>query len=271
MRKRIYIDIYSFIALLIFLIIIIFPYFWTLISSLKTAADFLHPLKFNFTPTLSHWANVINSQIPHQGINSILVGIITVVIALTVGAPAAYSFSRFNTGGEKTRFLILLSQMLPPAVLIVPIFLLMYSLKLLDTIWAVIFAHLTFITPLVTWFLIGFFDDVPRELEEAAKVDGCTPWQAFLWIVLPTIRPGLAAASLFGFILSWNDLYYALLLTGGKSKTLPVGIAGYWTFRGVEMGQMSSAIILAIIPVIIASFFIQKYLVRGLGGGAIKG
>lgn len=257
--------------LLVALGAVLFPYLWTLLASFKTEADFNRPLDWNFTPTTANWEKVLRSDIPMQARNSALVGLLTVGISLLVGAPAAYAFSRFRAGGEAMRFIILAAQMLPPAALIVPFFLILYRVRLLDTLWAVVASHLTFVLPLITWFLIGFFDDVPRDLEEQAMVDGCTHWQAFYRVVLPVIRPGLGAAALFGFLLSWNDLFYALLLTGKHSRTLPVGIAGYWTFRGIEMGQMSAAIILAILPVLVASFFIQKYLVRGLGGGAVKG
>ncbi|MFQ5855992.1 MAG: carbohydrate ABC transporter permease [Anaerolineae bacterium] len=263
-------DLVAFAILLTALIVVLFPYVWIFLASFKPAPVFSRPAAVVFTPTLTHWDEVLRSDFPRQLLNSVIVGVVTVVIALLAGGPAAYAFSRFNVGGTRTRFGVLLAQMLPPAVLIVPLFLLMYRLRLLDTIVAVIAAHLTFILPLVTWFLIGFFDEVPRDLEEQAMVDGCTQWQAFYRIVVPVIRPGLAAAGLFAFVLSWNDLFYALLLTGGSSKTLPVAIAGYWTFRGIEMGKMSVAIVVAIVPVLIASFFVQRHLVKGLGGGAVK-
>jgi len=270
--RRFYREIPVLIPLFIALVAVIFPYAWTLLTSLKPEAAINRPLDWNFTPTLLNWQKVLlESNIPLQIRNSALVGLSTVGIALLLGTPAAYAFSRFRAGGDGMRFAILAAQMLPPAVLIVPFFLIMYGLKLLDSIWAVVATHLTFALPLVTWFLIGFFDDVPRDLEEQAMIDGCTQWQAFYRVVLPTVRPGLGGAALFAFILSWNDLFYALLLTGRQSSTLPVGIAGFWTFRGVEIGQMSAAIILAILPVTLASFFVQKYLVRGLGGGALKG
>ncbi|GIV85720.1 MAG: ABC transporter permease [Candidatus Roseilinea sp.] len=260
------------VVLLFALGVMLFPYLWTLLASFKTEAAINRPLALGFTPTLAHWrAVVLESSIPLQARNSLLVGALTVGMALLIGAPAAYAFARFNVGGPGLRFSMLAAQMLPPATLIVPLFLIMYSLQLLDSLLAIVAAHLTFILPLTTWFLIGFFDDVPRDLEEQAMVDGCTPWQAFYKVVLPTIRPGMTAAALFGFVLSWNDLFYALLLSGKNSATLPVGIAGFWTFRGIEMGRMSAAIILAVIPMVVVSFFVQKYLVRGLGGGAIKG
>ena len=256
--------------LLIALVTVLFPYVWIFLASFKPADVLARPASIAFTPTWAHWVEVLRSDFPRQLLNSVIVGLVTVAIALVAGGPAAYVFSRVDVGGAKARFGVLLAQMLPPAVLIVPLFLLMYRVKLLDTLVAVIAAHLTFILPLVTWFLIGFFDEVPRDLEEQAMVDGCTQWQAFYRIVIPVIRPGLAAAGLFAFVLSWNDLFYALLLTGGDSKTLPVAIAGYWTFRGIEMGKMSVAIVVAIVPVLVASFFVQRHLVKGLGAGAVK-
>jgi multiple sugar transport system permease protein len=253
------------------LLCVFFPYFWTILASLKNAAAINHPLDFSFQPTLVNWEAVVRAGIPRQALNSLIVGAVTVAICLIAGTPAAYAFSRFNVGGDKARFVVLLAQMLPPATLIIPLFLLMYHLKISNSLARVVISHLTVLLPLVTWFLIGFFDDVPRELEEAALVDGCTQWQTFLKIIVPIIRPGMGAAGLFAFVMSWNDMFYALILTTAKWRTLPVGIAGYWTFRGVEMGQMSAAIALAILPMIGLSFFVQRYMLQGLTRGAVKG
>ncbi len=251
---------------------VLFPFLWIFLASLKPPVELSRPSLFGFEPTGVNWSEVwLNSPFARYFLNSVMVGSLTVMVSLIVGAPAAYAFSRFRVGGTGLRFLILAAQMMPPALFIIPFFLMAYYVGLLDTIWAVAIAHLTFIAPLVTWFLIGFFEDVPRDLEEQAMVDGCTRWQAFVRVVLPAARPGLAAAGLFAFIMSWNEMFYALMLAGGHSKTLPVAIAGYWTFRGVDMGKMSVAITSAVIPVMIASFFVQRYLVRGLGGGALKG
>jgi len=132
-------------------------------------------------------------------------------------------------------------------------------------------AHLTFVLPVVTWFLISFFDDIPRDLEQAALIDGCTRFQAFLKVVLPQVLPGLGAAAIFGFVLSWNDMFYALILGGETAKTLPVAIAGYNTFRGVQLGDMSVAILVSVLPTLLLSFFIQRRMIRGIGGGGVKG
>lgn len=252
-------------------IIAVFPYFWMLLNSFKPFALIMAPNVWIFRPTLDNWRQVIlESSLPLHILNSFIVGSAVALISIIIGSLAAYSFSRFNTGGTMARFAILVAQMLPPSVIVISIYLVMYHLHLVKTYVGVVVAHLTFILPLVTWFLIGFFDEVPTELEEQAMVDGCTRFQAFYKIVLPNIRTGIAAAGIFGFILSWNDFFYALILTGGNTRTLPVAIAGYWTFIGIEMGPMAVAINVAIIPVLIASFFVQKHLVRGLGGGAIK-
>jgi len=250
--------------------IVLFPFLWIFLASIKPPHLVALPDVWVFTPTTTNWSDVLfDSDVPKNIINSFIVSIVTVTISLIAGCPAAYSFSRFKTG-TGARFSILAAEMMPPAILILPLFLVLYYLGLIDSLTGVILAHLTFVVPVVTWFLIGFFDEVPRELEEQAMIDGCTRFQAFYRIILPVIRPGIAAAAVFGFVLSWNDMFYALILTGGESKTLPVAIAGFWTFRGIEMGKMAVAILIAIVPILCISFFIQKHLVRGLGGGAVK-
>lgn len=250
--------------------IVLFPFAWVLVTSLKPPHLVAEPAVWTFTPSFANWRDVlVRSDVPLNIVNSLIVSLSTVGLALLFGCPAAYSFSRFRTA-VSARFAILAAEMMPPAILILPLFLIFYRLGLIDSKIGVVIAHLTFVVPVVTWFLIGFFDEVPRELEEQAMIDGYTQFQAFYKVVLPTIRPGIAAAGIFGFVLSWNDLFYALILTGGESRTLPVAIAGFWTFRGVDMGKMAVAILVAVVPILIISFFVQKHLIRGLGGGAVK-
>jgi ABC-type glycerol-3-phosphate transport system permease component len=152
----------------------------------------------------------------------------------------------------------------------VPLFLLAFNLNLRDTVIAVIASHLTFVLPVVTWFMIGFFDAVPKEFEDQAMVDGYGRFGAFRRVVLPQVLPGIGAAAIFAFVLSWNDLFYALILAGGNTETLPVKIASYNTFRGVELGTMCAAILVSVVPVVIACFFVQRRLVRGISGGGLK-
>jgi ABC-type glycerol-3-phosphate transport system permease component len=252
-------------------LIVSFPYAWVVLSAFKGPADLSSPSRVVFDPTVDNWREVAEGGIFQSAGTSLLVAGVTVGLSLVAGTMAAYGISRWRAGGPVTRFGILLSEVMPPAVLVVPLFLVAFRLELRDTIWAVIASHLTFVLPVVTWFMIGFFDAVPRELEEQALVDGYGRFRAFHKVVLPQVLPGVGAAGIFGFVLSWNDLFYALVLAGGRAKTLPVAIAGFNTFRGVELGAMSAAILVSVIPVLAASFFVQKRLIRGISAGGLKG
>ena len=252
------------------IMVVLFPFIWIFLESIKPPSIGGRPDIWLFTPTWENWAEIgFDSSVPLNIMNSFFIALITVIISLLCGTPAAYAFSRFR-GFQGARYSILAAEMMPPAILILPLFLLLYKLKLIDSHIGVITAHLTFVLPVITWFLIGFFDEVPKELEDQAMIDGYTKFQAFYKVILPVVRPGLGAAAVFGFVLSWNDLFYALMLTGAESRTLPVAIAGFWTFRGVELGKMAVAILIAVIPVLILSYSIQKRLIRGIGGSGVK-
>lgn len=252
------------------LIVVAFPYLWVLLASFKTQQELIDPRSLMFTPTLDNWRQVVGSGIGNSVLSSVVVGLATVVISGLVAVPGAYAIARWRAGGEVTRFGILLSEVLPPAVLVVPLFLLALNLGLRDTLVSVIASHLTFVLPVMTWFMVGFFEGVPKELEEQALVDGYGRIGAFVRVVLPQVLPGIGAAVIFGFVLSWNDLFYALILAGGNTKTLPVAIASFNTFRGVELGQMAVAILVSVVPVLVASFVVQKRLIRGISRGGLK-
>jgi ABC-type glycerol-3-phosphate transport system permease component len=251
-------------------LVVAFPYVWVVLASFKSPEALNDPSSLGFTPTLDNWRSVIDGGVLDSAVTSVVVGVVTVAIAVVVGTLGAYAISRFGTGGVGTRFGILLSQLMPPAVLVVPLFLLAFNLNLRDTVIAVIASHLTFVLPVVTWFMIGFFDAVPKEFEDQAMVDGYGRFGAFRRVVLPQVLPGIGAAAIFAFVLSWNDLFYALILAGGNTETLPVKIASYNTFRGVELGTMCAAILVSVVPVLIACFFVQRRLVRGISGGGLK-
>jgi len=246
------------------------PYAWIVLASFKSGEDLNEPGRLVFSPTLDNWREVADGGVLSSAWTSVLVAVVTVGIALVAGTLAAYAISRFRSGGATTRFGILLSQLMPPAVLVVPLFLLAFDFGLRDTLVAVIASHLTFALPVVTWFLIGFFDAVPRAYEEQAMVDGHGRFGAFRRVVLPQVWGGIGAAGIFAFVLSWNDLFYALILAGGNTTTLPVKIASYNTFRGVELGAMSAAILVSVVPVLVACFVVQRRLVRGISGGGLK-
>ena len=247
--------------------LVIFPIFWIFLESLKPPHLSGQTNVFLFSPTIEHWRDVLfDSLVPLSIKNSLFVALTTVFLSVALGAPAGYAISRYKTN-HSIRFAILISEMLPPAILLLPLFLILYKIKLIDSLSGLVITHLTFVIPVVTWFLIGFFDEIPKEMEEQAMIDGFSRVEAFAYIVLPLVGPGLGAAAIFGFVLSWNDLFYGLILTGPESRTLPVAIAGFWTFRGVDMPSMAVAIIISVVPVLVLAFFVQKYLIRGITGG----
>lgn len=246
------------------------PFLWVFLGSFKTGTQLNNPTLIFFSPNLANWTRVLETGILQAAFRSVFVGLITVSIAIIVGSMGAYSISRYKTGGSTARFGILTAQVLPPAILVFPFLDLAYRMRVNGTLVSVVAAHISLVLPVVTWFLIGFFDAAPKEVEEQALVDGLDRFAAFRKVVLPQVAPGIGASAIFGFVISWNDLFYALILSPGNSATLPVRIAGFNTFRGVELGAMCAAILVSVIPVLIASFFIQRRLVQGISGGAVK-
>jgi len=265
------IDASRILVLAVAVVAVALPLLWVALATFKTPADLNQPGIIGFTPTMANWTEVLSSDIFAAVGRSVLVATVTVASAVVVGSMGAYSIARFSTGGSLSRFGILAAQVLPPAVLVFPFLSVAYMLRLNGTLVPIIFSHLSFVVPVVTWFLIGFFAAVPKEIEEQARVDGFGRFDTFRLVVLPQVLPGIGAAAIFGFTLSWNDMFYGLILSPSNSTILPVAIAGFNTFRGVELGPMAVAILIAIIPVVIASFFVQKRLVQGISGGAVKG
>jgi len=192
------------------------------------------------------------------------------LLALPIAAMTGYAFARFRTGGQASRFLVLATQMLPPVALVLPVFGLFRLAGLTNSVLGLVIAYGAMNLPFLTWILMGFFEGVPIELEWAAQVDGATVWGAFWRIVIPVSLPGIAAASVLGFILAWNEFLFALILTGPTTATIPVALAGLQSQNGVEIAEISAGVVLAVVPLIIASRLIQRHLVRGLTFGAIK-
>jgi ABC-type glycerol-3-phosphate transport system permease component len=252
------------------LVVAVLPFAWILFGAFRTPADLTDPGSFQFHPTLENFSAISEDAVPVAAVRSAIVGGAVMIVGVIIGSLGAYAISRFRTGGLVLRFGILLPTVIPPTVLVFPLLALALSLHLNDTLLAVIAAHLTYVVPMITWFMVGFFNGVPRELEEQAAIDGYGPFAAFLRVVIPNVLPGLGAAALLAFMLSWNELFYALILAPGTSRTLPVAIASFNTFQGVKLGPMCAAILIAAVPVTLLSFFIQRHLVRGMSGGGLK-
>ncbi len=203
-------------------------------------------------------------------LNSTVVAIASTLIALPLAAGLGYAFARYNTGGMVLRLFVLSSQMLPPVILVLPLFAMFLISNLINTSLALIFAHLTIIIPFLAWILVAFFQGDVAILEQAARVDGATRLQAFIRITLPVAAPGILAAGILAFILSWNEFLFALILSGPSTNTLPVGLASLQSHRGVEIALIAAGTLVAILPVFALLPFMRRYLIKGLSLGAIK-
>jgi multiple sugar transport system permease protein len=254
------------------------PVYWMLTISLKTEVDqFASPPKwFTFTPTLAHYYDAFSTRSFGQYlITSAIVAILSTACAMVLGTLAAYGLSRFRLRGQLDRRLslwILSTRMFPPIVTAVPLFLMMRDLRLINTITSLVIVYTALNLPFVVWMMRGFFKELPRELEEAAMVDGDSRLGALVRVILPLVTPGLAATAVFCLIVSWNEFLLALVLTQtDAAMTLPVGIAGRVTQYEIKWGVMSAAGVVAMVPILAFALAVQRYLVRGLSLGAVKG
>ncbi len=203
-------------------------------------------------------------------LNSTIAAVVSTVISLPLATAMAYAFARFATGGLSLRLFVLASQMLPPVILVLPLYTIFLTAGLLNSWTGIVIAHLTINIPFLAWMLVAFFQGEVVQLEQAARVDGATRFQAFFRIAVPVAAPGLLAAGLLAFILSWNEFLFALLLTGKPTNTLPVGLASFQTQRGVEIALLAAGTLVSIVPVLALLPFMRRYLIKGLSLGALK-
>jgi len=253
--------------------IILFPPIMLFLTSIKTELDALaFPPKWIFKPTYKNYVQIFQtSPFLRYILNSIIVASINTFVVLALGSLAAYGLARFKfKGAENLAFWILSIRMMPPVAAIIPLYIIMNKIHLLDTPWCLVLIYLTFNLPFAVWMMKGFFEDVPREIEESALIDGCSEFDVFRRIAIPLVSPGLAATAILVFIFSWNEFLFALILTGTKATTLPVGIIMYMKETGINWGYMTAGGILALVPVVIFTMLVQKHLVKGLTLGALK-
>jgi multiple sugar transport system permease protein len=250
---------------------ILLPVLWTMRTSFGNRRIAYEPATLLFTPTLDNYVKIfVEEAFLKYFWNSLWIGVASAAFSLAVGSLAAYSIARFRTGGQPFSLSVLGTQMLPPVALVIPFYLLAQRFSLLDKGWALALVYLSFNLPFVVWILIGFFQGIPRELEEAALVDGNGRLGAFWRIIVPLSLPGMLAAGVFAFVLSWNEFLFALVLTGRNSKTLPVALAGLMSSQGDQIGAICAAAVAMITPIVALTWVIQRYLVSGLTFGAVK-
>jgi multiple sugar transport system permease protein len=256
------------------------PMLWMLLTSVKGqfAALQYPPQWIPTSPTLEQYRRLLspNSDVGREFLtymlNSLVVSTATTVLGLVVAVPAAYAFSRFRFPGRNLLFYsVLLRNMFPAVVFLMPLFILMRWLGLVNTHASLILTYLTFGLPLSIWLLKGFYDNIPVQLEQAARIDGASRFQAFLFVVMPLSSPGIIATAIYSFIIAWNEYIYALTFLNDQSKmTLPVGLQYFFTEYATNWPGLMAASFIMSVPVVAMFLILQKYFVRALTEGAVK-
>jgi len=261
------------VALLAILLFCIFPFYWMVATSLKQQADALaSPPLWLFTPTLENYRAALTDHGVAGGlINSIIIAVATTALSILLGAPAAYALARFEFKGKQDLwFWFISNKMVSPIVLALPIFLIARTLGLINTHLVLILLYLTFNLPIVIWICADQFRGVPRDLDDAARLDGASRWAVFWRIALPLAAPGVAVSAIFSFIFSWNELLYALVLTRNETHTVPVAATSFMSGYELPWGEIMATGTVIVLPVIIFALTVSRQLVQGLTMGAVK-
>lgn len=249
----------------------LFPFYWMVLSSLKTQIqNFANPPLFLFVPTLENYVSVFaNNPFGLFLFNSLVIGLGSTLLGLALGLPAAYAIARYRKQGIALGFLI--ARIAPGISYLVPWFIIFSEVNLVGSYSALILAHLTVALPLIVWLMIGFFEDVPQELEDAAFIDGANRFELFLKVAVPIVKPGIATAGILSFIQSWNTFMYSVVLSNSDTRTLPVAVFGFLSYGGFDWGSLTAAATVITLPVLVLTLLIQRHIVSGLGVGSVKG
>lgn len=271
----------TYVALIAYSLFSLLPIYWTATLAFKVESEIYTktPKLWGFETTMDNWKEVFAGPASITGVdfiqaitNSLIITIPAVLLALALGTPVAYSLARYNFKGKgDVHFFYLSLYFMPPLLILIPLFVLYNKIHLYNTYLGMWLVLQLICLPLVVLIMLGFFKDIPIEIEQSARVDGASGIWVFWRIILPLVRPGLLATAFLCTIFSWNNYLYSYLLTSGEHQTAVVRLTLYRTFTGIVWGPMSGAILLTVVPVLILAIAIQKYLVRGLTLGAVKG
>lgn len=261
-------------SLFVFLLMLptLFFFFWMISLSFKPDADNLAypPVFIPSGLTAKNYLSVFEtSPFARYAMNSLIVAVGSTGLGLLLGVPAAYGIARSARYG--TALFILVARMTPALSYLIPWFILFQRLGLANTYQALILTHLIIGLPLIIWIMIGFFEDVHRDLEDAAVIDGCSRFGSFLRVAMPLTRPGIAVAGILAFIFSWNNFIFAVVLAGPRLQTLPVAIFNVLTFEQINWGPLAAAALLVTSPVLIMAMMVQRHIITGLAAGGLKG
>jgi multiple sugar transport system permease protein len=245
---------------------------WMLSLSLKNEVDNMSfpPVFVPSPPTLANFYDVFEkNSFETYFLNSVIVSGLATLVAIAVGVPAAYGIAKAQA--HKLAMLTLIARITPALSYLIPLFILFQWIGLTGTIWPIVITHLVITLPIFIYVMIGFFEGLPQELEEAALIDGCTLWQAFRHVALPLARPGIVVGAILSIIFSWNNFVFGAVLGGRQTRTLPVAVFNMLTFEQVAWGPLAAAALLVTLPVLVLTLLIQKEIVGGLTAGGVKG
>jgi multiple sugar transport system permease protein len=271
MNKKLLHSVLFYATVIVISFVVLFPFLWMLSSSFKTQVDIISwPPKLIFTPTLQNYERVFGEQdFVQYFINSTVVGFLAVSLSLLLGLPAAYSISRYTQ--RKLAVFILLARLMPGISFLMPWYIIFSRLGLMDTYVALILSHMLIALPIVVWIMSTYFNTIPIEIEESARIDGATRQYAFLVIVLPMCGPGIITSATLSFIFSWNNFMFSQVLSMEKTKTLPIAVYNFVSYAEVDWGGVMAAAVAIMAPAIVLTMIFQKFVVKGLTMGAVKG
>lgn len=260
------------IGFMLLCIYFLFPFLWMVSVSFRTKADIFDPGNILASFTLVNYETILKDNVMKLFVNSTIIAILSTFISLILGSFAAYGFARFDWKKRESRAFWILSQRFVPAMaVIVPYFMLASMFRVIDTHILLIICYITFNLPFTIWMMRGFIEDLPQELEESAMVDGCSRSMALRKIILPLVLPGMVATAIFCIINSWNEFVFANFLTTITAKTMPTSVMTFLSVSGVKWGEMAATGTFAVLPVLIFAISVQKYMIRGLTFGSVKG
>lgn len=260
-----------YLLLLLLFLPFFFVFFWMVQGAFKTQLqNTAIPPVFIFEPTLKNIETVFKQNPMWDFLrNSAYVAIGATFLGLLFGLPAAYSIAKYKQ--KKLAIVILVGRIIPAISFLVPWFIMFSHFRLIGTYTVLILSHLLITLPMTIWLMIGFFEDIPKELDDAALIDGCSLFESFVRISLPLVKPGIAASAILSFIFSWNNFLFSLILSGQNTRPLPVAVFSFISYTQVDWGGLMAAALIVTLPVLIMILFVQKHMVRGLTMGSVKG
>jgi multiple sugar transport system permease protein len=255
------------------LAVFLFPIYWLFMISFKTPAEIFAypPVWWPQSIQFANYRVLFKDGDATTVLNSFIIASVSTIAAMTLGTMCAYSIARFRTGGNMFSDWVLSNRMIPPIVIVFPVFLLFVKLGWVDTFHGLIVLYTAFNLPYVIWMMRGYIQDIPIELEESALVDGCSRWQVFVKVVWPMVRGGLFATAVFTFVFAWNEFIFALVLTRSTATTFPVQVTHYFGGQSNFWAKIAAMSVLGTVPIFVAVALLQRFLVRGLSLGAVKG